>query len=51
MPFFMHPRDSVSLACLPSCRGDGERYPAITAGEFLAERLRAIGLAAPTTNL
>lgn len=44
MPFFMHPRNDTSLACLDSCRGDGEKYPPITAGEFLAERLAAIGL-------
>ncbi|HEY9235156.1 MAG TPA: 2-oxoglutarate and iron-dependent oxygenase domain-containing protein [Phenylobacterium sp.] len=45
MPFFMHPASDVSLECLPSCRGDGARWPPITAGEFLAERLREIGLA------
>jgi isopenicillin N synthase-like dioxygenase len=45
MPFFMHPTDSTSLRCLPSCLGAGPRYPEITAGEFLAERLREIGLA------
>lgn len=45
MPFFMHPSSSVSLDVLPSCRGDGAKYPPITAGEFLAERLREIGLA------
>ncbi len=44
MPFFMHPQSDVSLACLPSCRGDGEKYPPITAGEFLMQRLREIGL-------
>lgn len=44
MPFFMHPTDSTSLACLPSCRGDGEKFAPITAGEFLAERIREIGL-------
>lgn len=46
MPFFMHPASAVSLKCLPSCAGDGEAQPEITAGEFLQERLRAIGLAA-----
>lgn len=45
MPFFMHPTLSTSLACLPSCVGNGERWPPITAGAFLDERLRAIGLA------
>jgi isopenicillin N synthase-like dioxygenase len=46
MPFFLHPASSVSLRCLPACEGAGTRHPDITAGEFLAERLRAIGLAA-----
>lgn len=45
MPFFMHPASDVSLKVLPSCEGDGAKWPEITAGEFLAERLRAIGLA------
>jgi isopenicillin N synthase-like dioxygenase len=45
MPFFMHPSSSVALDVLPSCLGDGAKYPPITAGEFLAERLREIGLA------
>lgn len=45
MPFFMHPSSATSLNCLPSCVGEGARYPDITAGDFLAERLKAIGLA------
>lgn len=45
MPFFMHPTAETSLACLPACVGQGARYPAITAGEFLTERLKEIGLA------
>jgi isopenicillin N synthase-like dioxygenase len=44
MPFFMHPANATSLACLPSCVGAGAKYGPITAGEFLAERLREIGL-------
>jgi len=44
MPFFMHPVSSMPLDCLSACVGGGERYAPITAGEFLAERLRAIGL-------
>jgi len=44
MPFFMHPTLETSLAALPSCIGDGAKWPATTAGEFLDERLRAIGL-------
>jgi len=45
MPFFMHPSSWVPLDVLPSCRGTGAKYPPITAGDFLAERLREIGLA------
>lgn len=44
MPFFLHPASAVSLKALPSCVGEGAKWPEITAGEFLAERLREIGL-------
>ncbi len=44
MPFFMHPQADVDLSCLPSCRGDGEKYAPIKAGDFLMQRLREIGL-------
>ncbi|HYD44006.1 MAG TPA: 2-oxoglutarate and iron-dependent oxygenase domain-containing protein [Phenylobacterium sp.] len=44
MPFFMHPASDVPLKVLPACLGDGPRHPEITAGEYLAERLREIGL-------
>jgi isopenicillin N synthase-like dioxygenase len=46
IPFFLHPRSSMSLACLPGCI-DGahpKAYPDATAGEYLDERLREIGL-------
>lgn len=45
MPFFMHPTSATPLDVLPSCIGDGAKYPPITAGAFLDERLKAIGLA------
>jgi len=45
MPFFMHPTSATSLEVLPSCIGEGAKFPPITAGEFLGERLKAIGLA------
>jgi isopenicillin N synthase-like dioxygenase len=45
MPFFMHPTDDTSLECLPACVGQGAKYTPTTAGAFLAERLREIGLA------
>ena len=46
IPFFMHPRSETSLATLPSCV-DAEHprlWDDITAGEFLNQRLREIGL-------
>lgn len=48
MPFFVHPRPEVSLAPRDHCiarSGGVPRFPAITAAEYLAERLREIGLA------
>lgn len=46
IPFFMHPRSEMDLSCLPSCidADNPRRYEDITAGEFLNERLREIGL-------
>jgi isopenicillin N synthase-like dioxygenase len=46
IPFFLHPKSDMSLACLESCI-DNEHpkaYPDATAGEYLDERLREIGL-------
>jgi isopenicillin N synthase-like dioxygenase len=46
IPFFMHPRSEMNLAALPSCV-DAEHpklWADITAGEFLNQRLREIGL-------
>jgi isopenicillin N synthase-like dioxygenase len=46
IPFFLHPRMEMNLACLPSCVPAGEtpKYAPITAIEFLNERLAEIGL-------
>lgn len=46
IPFFLHPKSSMSLACLPSCIDSRhpKAYPDATAGEYLDERLREIGL-------
>ncbi|MDZ4710532.1 MAG: 2-oxoglutarate and iron-dependent oxygenase domain-containing protein [Saprospiraceae bacterium] len=46
IPFFLHPRSEMDLACLPSTvtRSNPLQYPPITAGNYLAERLREIGL-------
>lgn len=46
VPFFLHPRRDMDLASLPSCI-DAEHpkvYEDMTAGEYLDERLREIGL-------
>lgn len=48
MPFFVHPRTEVDLTPLPGCverTGGVRRFPAITAGDYLLQRLREIGLA------
>ncbi len=48
MPCFVHPRREVDLSPLPSCvalTGGTMRYPNISAGEYLIQRLREIGLA------
>ncbi len=46
IPFFMHPRSDMNLACLESCitADNPKRYEDITAGAFLEERLIEIGL-------
>jgi len=44
MPYFVHPHSNASLACLPSCVGAGKKFEDITAGDFLTQRLREIGL-------
>lgn len=46
IPFFLHPRSAMSLACLESCISEThpKAYPDATAGEYLDERLREIGL-------
>jgi isopenicillin N synthase-like dioxygenase len=46
IPFFMHPRSEMDLTCLESCI-DAEhpkQFDDATAGEFLEERLRELGL-------
>lgn len=46
IPFFMHPRSEMSLAALSSCvdKEHPKLWDDITAGEFLNQRLREIGL-------
>ena len=46
IPFFMHPRPEMDLSCLESCcsQNNPKQFEDITAGRFLEERLRDIGL-------
>jgi isopenicillin N synthase-like dioxygenase len=46
VPFFMHPKPDMDLTCLDSCIDveHPKHYTDITAGEYLDERLREIGL-------
>ena len=46
IPFFLHPRSSMSLHCLDTCVDEQHpiAYEDATAGEYLDERLREIGL-------
>lgn len=46
IPFFLHPKSDMSLACLEGCidAAHPKGYADITAGEYLDERLREIGL-------
>ena len=46
IPFFMHPRLDMPLNCLEECidQQNPKAYDDITAGDFLFERLKAIGL-------
>lgn len=44
MPFFVHPNPDTVLKCIPSCVGEGEKYPAINSHEWLMIRLKEIGL-------
>lgn len=48
IPFFLHPRSEMRLDCLPSCVSDEnpKHYEDCSAGEYLDERLREIGLKA-----
>ncbi len=46
MPFFVHPRSEIALNPLKSCiaKVGKQRYPAISAGQYLEQRLKEIGL-------
>ncbi len=46
VPFFLHPRSNMDLTCLDLCvdADHPKQYPNVTAGEYLDERLKEIGL-------
>jgi isopenicillin N synthase-like dioxygenase len=46
IPFFMHPKSEMDLSCLSTCYSENnpKQFKDITAGQFLEERLRDIGL-------
>jgi len=46
IPFFLHPKSQMDLTCLADCVSEESpvAYEPITAGEYLDERLREIGL-------
>jgi isopenicillin N synthase-like dioxygenase len=46
IPFFLHPKAGMPLKCLEGCIDEAhpKQYEDITAGEYLDERLREIGL-------
>jgi isopenicillin N synthase-like dioxygenase len=46
VPFFLHPRSDMDLTCLESCIDEAhpKAFSDMTAGEYLDERLREIGL-------
>jgi len=46
IPFFLHPRSDMDLTCLEDCVTEETplQYEPITAGDYLDERLREIGL-------
>lgn len=46
IPFFMHPKPEMDLSCLGNCIDDQnpKSFDDITAGQFLEERLKDIGL-------
>ncbi len=54
IPFFVHPRAEVDLTPLPNCitrTGGNPKFPSITAGTYLLQRLQEIGLtSAPPTD-
>ncbi len=44
MPYFVHAHPEVELSCIPSCRGEKEKFAPINANDFFVQRLKEIGL-------
>lgn len=44
IPFFVHPHPKATLECIPSCVGEGAKFPPISAHDCLLSRLHDIGL-------
>ena len=44
MPFFVHPHPKAMLECIPSCVGEGAKFPPISSHDCLTQRLKDIGL-------
>ena len=46
IPFFLHPKSTMALNCLPNCVSEtrSKQFEDITAGEYLTQRLIEIGL-------
>jgi isopenicillin N synthase-like dioxygenase len=46
IPFFLHPISAMDLSCLEECVTEEQplKYAPITAGEYLDQRLKEIGL-------
>lgn len=44
IPFFLHPVSSMPLNCLENCIDEKKNFEDITAGEYLNERLKELGL-------
>lgn len=43
IPYFVHPKNSVTLECIDQFKGDGSQDDPITAGDYLDQRLRENG--------
>ena len=39
--YFMHPDYDARIECLPSCEGDGAKFPPITAGDHIRQKIDA----------